>query len=92
MNIIKLKDFYLSAFLVANGFELLDQYRSHGYTTFFFEETEELNKLVKSYNSLKAVVEPVKYSQALRTLKGVIHSLTASTLNHGTNNNGSTSK
>jgi len=87
MEIFESKDFYLSAFLIAEGFELADHKRSHGYTIFFFNGTEELNRLVKKFYSLKAVIEPIKFSQALRALKGVIHSLSASTPNHGLNNN-----
>ena len=87
MEIFESKDFYLSAFLIDNGYELVDHKRYHGYTTFFFEENEGLKKLVKQFYSLKAVIEPVKYSQALRALKGVIHSLSASTSNHGLNSN-----
>lgn len=88
MEIFESKDFYLSSFLIANGYELANHKRNHGYTTFFFEENEGLKKLVKQFYSLKAVIEPVKYSQALRALKGVIHSLSASTSNQGTSNNG----
>ena len=87
MQIFESRDFYLSAFLIANGYELADHSRNHGYTTFFFRADEGLNKIVKEFYSLKTEIEPIKYSQALRALKGIIHSLSASTSNRGINNN-----
>lgn len=88
MEIYQSKDFYLSAYLIAEGFQLYDHERSHGFTLFYFIETDQLKALVKQFYSLNASVEPIKYSQALRALKGVIHSLSASTSNQGQLNNG----
>ena len=85
MGLFQSKDFYLSAFLIANGFELADHYRDKGFTEFFFNDSEELQNLVRKYYSLKSAIEPVKYSQALRALKGIIHSLSASTSNQELN-------
>ena len=87
MKLYQLKDFYASAFLIANGFELADFKRSQGFTIFFFEETEYLMELIKKYYSLTTTVEPVQYSNALRALKGIIHSLSTSTSEQGLNNN-----
>ena len=88
MKLYQLKDFYCSAFLIANGYELADHRRSQGFTLFFFEETDELKQLVKKYYSLATTVEPVQYSNALRALKGVIHSdvVLTSTSNQEINN------
>jgi NAD-dependent SIR2 family protein deacetylase len=80
------KDFYLSAFLISIGFSLIDFYREKGFTTFTFENTEKLQNSIKKFYSLKAHVEPVKYSQAIRSLKGSIHSLAVSTSNQDKNN------
>ena len=92
MKLYQLKDFYCSAFLIANGYELADHRRSQGFTLFYFEETEDLKQLIKKYYSLAATVEPVQYSNALRALKGVIHSLSTSTSDQGINNNGFSNK
>ena len=81
MNLFQSKDFYLSAFLIANGFELQKHFRDKGFTSFFYKDDEELQKQVRKYYSLKSTIEPIKYSQALRALKGIIHSLSASTSN-----------
>ncbi|HSP87355.1 MAG TPA: DUF5659 domain-containing protein [Ignavibacteriaceae bacterium] len=90
MNLFKSIDFYCSAFLIANGFELVDHKRSNGLTTFYFEESDILKRLVNKYISLQTTIEPVKYSQALRALKGIIHSGTLSTsTSNGFINNGS---
>lgn len=68
------KDFYLSAYLVAEGFELFSFNREHGLTQFHFEESEKLQKSLKKFFSLAATVEPVKYGNAIKSLKTLIHS------------------
>jgi hypothetical protein len=79
------KDFYLSAYLISSGFALKDHKREKGFTTFIFENSGKLQELVNQFYSLKAQTEPIKYSQAIRSLKGVIHS-SVSTSNQDTNN------
>ena len=86
MKKYQLKDFYLSAFLIASGYELIDKERDQGFTLFFFRETDELKKLIAAYYSMKTTIEPVKYSNALRALKGAIHSLASTASNRGQNN------
>ena len=73
------KDFYLAAFLIASGATLLGYEKSAGLTNFEFEETDTLNSLIQKYYGFKAIVNPVTYGNALRTLKTIIHSNT-----HGT--------
>lgn len=79
------KDFYLSAYLIANGYELKSHFRDKGFTTFYFEDNKLLRGIAQKFYSLKAQVEPVKYSQAIRALKGVIYS-SDSTSNQDINN------
>jgi hypothetical protein len=67
------KDFYLSSYLIANGCDLLDNIVEDGVTTFVFEKSDEMIKLIGNYYSLKSRVEPMAYSQAIRSLKSVIH-------------------
>jgi hypothetical protein len=68
------KDFYLSALLVTEGYELADHVRENGFTTFTFENSAKLQNLVNKFYSLKVLIEPVKYSQSIRSLKGILHS------------------
>jgi hypothetical protein len=73
-EIFTTKDFYLSAYLIANGFELKDHFREKGFTSFYFENDPKLKSLTKKFYSLTGSIEPIKYSQAIRGLKGLIHS------------------
>ncbi len=68
------KDFYLSAFLIASGYRLSDHDRSGGVTTFYFEVDEKLENTIQQYYSMKTVIEPISYGNALKNLKSVIHS------------------
>jgi len=68
------KDFYLSAFLISEGHELLEYSRSNGFTTFIFEENNELLEAIRKFHSLSAQTEPVRYGNAIKSLKTLIHS------------------
>jgi hypothetical protein len=68
------KDFYLSAFLVSEGFELLQYARDNGFTTFIFVETDDLQEAIRKFHSLTAKTEPVRYGNAIKSLKTLIHS------------------
>ena len=68
------KDFYLSAFLISEGHELLKYSRVNGFTTFVFEETNELLEAMRKFHSLSAQTEPVRYGNAIKSLKTLIHS------------------
>ena len=62
MKLYQLKDFYCSAFLIANGYELADHRRSQGFTLFFFEETDELKQtgkqiLLTGYNRRAGTIQ-----------------------------------
>lgn len=67
------KDFYLSAFLIAGGFELADYFRENGFTTFIFNDSEELSEAVRKYHSLSSSIEPQRYGNAIKSLKTLIH-------------------
>jgi hypothetical protein len=73
MKTFSSKDFYLSSYLMVNDCNLLDNLVEDGVTTFVFEMNEEVKRLIGNYYSLKSKVEPMAYSQAIRTLKSVIH-------------------
>ena len=68
------KDFYLAAYLIACGVELLAHKRKNGMTSFLFSPSDELTILVKNYNSLSASVNPVQFGNSIRNLKTIIHS------------------
>jgi hypothetical protein len=74
MNNYTSRDFYLSAYLLAVG-HALETYRKDttGKTTFVFQSTPELNKQIQKYYGLDALVNPVEYANALRSLKSMIH-------------------
>ena len=67
------KDFYLSAYLISEGFELSSHIREGGFTTFVFSETDELLEAVRKFHSLSAVTEPNRYGYAIKSLKTLIH-------------------
>ena len=68
------KDFYLSGFLVASGELLINFWRTDAITTFQFEQTDELDKLITQYYGMNATVNPVIYGQSLKNLKSIIYS------------------
>ena len=71
----KNRDFYFSAFLISRGCPLAGHSRENQTTTIFeFEETQQLKELVEKYYSMTALVEPMSYGAAIRSLKSVIHS------------------
>ena len=80
------KDFYLSAFLLTTGYKLIDHSRKNGMTTFLFESDDKIDNIVADYYSMNATVEPITYSNYVRTLKSIVHSYTTSTSNRGYDN------
>ena len=55
-------------------------------TTFLFESDDKIDNIVADYYSMNATVEPITYSNSVRTLKSIVHSYTTSTSNRGYNN------
>ena len=68
------RDFYLCAYLVASGIDV-QSYRKmkDGLTIFVFHNNEKLKEHVNNYFSPGAIVHPVKYGNAIRNLKGILH-------------------
>lgn len=85
-NIYETKDFYLSGFLIAEGVKLLSHRRNGAITTFSFNDNEMLKQLIKKYYAMQSLVEPMTYSNALRSLKSVLHSNNYANVNGGINN------
>ena len=67
------KDYWLAAFLLATNNKLVKHTKQNGVTMFSFSITEKLNELVNQYFALEAMVNPVAYANAQRTLKSIIY-------------------
>ena len=85
-NLYQNKDFYLSAFLMASGLDLVDHRRVGPITIFGFEKTNTLKNLVDQYYSMSGSVKPMKYGSYIRNLKNILHSNVASESNEELNN------
>ena len=68
------RDFYLSSYLIAAGFQLKSYHRTNGITTFEFDNSENLQQLVNNYYSMNATVNAMAFGSAIKNLKSVIHS------------------
>jgi hypothetical protein len=75
------QDFYLSALLVTKGHPVVDYERQRNITQFQFEKTSELLTLVQEYFSDRVTVSPVRYGNAIKNLKSLIHSISTTTNN-----------
>lgn len=84
------KDFYFSAFLLAMGCDLIKQTRKNSITTFTFTMDSNTIELMEDYYSLRAMIEPMAFGNAIRQLKSIIYSSANS--NTGTNSNANTNK
>jgi hypothetical protein len=69
MNHFISKDLYLSSYLSSSGCKLLSHTRVEGITMFSFDRTKELEQLLEKYFSMTPSVNPLKYDQAMRTLR-----------------------
>ena len=78
------RDFYFSAYLVSTGCKMLGFSRDRGITTFIFDADEKMAELSAKYYSMQALIEPISFGNALKTLKSIIHSTDSNT--KGNNN------
>lgn len=69
-------DFYLAAYLLAKGCGLVSHSRHLNHSTFQFEDTPVLRLNASNYYSQKALIEPVAFGIAFKSLKSMIHSST----------------
>jgi hypothetical protein len=72
-NIYQNRDFYLSAFLISSGCALKGSSQSRGITTFEFADHDKTQELVSKYYSMSALIEPLGFVSAIRTLKTLVH-------------------
>jgi hypothetical protein len=73
-NVYETKDFYCAGFLISEGVKLISHRRNGTITTFCFDNDDLLKQLIQKYYAMQAAVEPMTYSNALRTLKSVLYS------------------
>ena len=84
------KDFYLSAFLIANDIQMQDYVKEDVLTTFKFNDSEKLQKLVRGFYSGTSVVYTTRYGIALKNLKSIIRNTNTNTnANNSYTNSGS---
>jgi len=69
------KDFYLSAFLMASGIDLISHRRQGSITVFGFEKNNTVQKLVDQYYTMEGSVKPMIYGRSIRSLKNILHSV-----------------
>jgi hypothetical protein len=72
-TLYKSRNFYLSAFLLAEGCKLDNFARLDGITTFEFEMNDTLLERVRQYFANQATVNPIAFGNALKNLKSLIH-------------------
>ena len=72
-NIYENRDFYLSAFLMASGVDLLSHRRQGPITVFGFENNNIVKKLVDQYYAMSGSVRPMQYGTYIRNLKSILH-------------------
>ena len=72
-NLYENKDFYLSAFLMASGLDLVEHRRVGPITIFGFKQNEKLMNLVDQYYAVKGSVTPMIYGTYIRNLKSILH-------------------
>ena len=84
-NTYETKDLYLAAYLCAVGYTLKDNSRYNSEIYFVFEKDNTIENEALRFISRRAMVEPVAYSQAMRSLKSVLYAIKSE---DGNNNSG----
>ena len=75
-NLFSLADFYLAAFLISSGLELIRTERlSPNRVTFVLRDSPRREQFVRDFYSSRAQVNPLKYKDAIVNLKALIHGM-----------------
>ena len=69
------KDLALAAYLTATGFVLKNHSKHYSEIYFEFEHSGQLEDEALKYFSRQALVEPVAFSQSLRSLKSILYAI-----------------
>lgn len=74
-NQFRSSHFYLSAYLLAHGIELIDYDREdQGRVTFSFQDSKELIRLVNEFTfGSQALVDAPTFISAIKRLKSIVH-------------------
>ena len=84
MQNLELNDFYLAAYLIASGYEMLDISRIGNQSVFIFKSSEEIRQKVGNYYANIADVNAPRFAQEIKKLKNIIHTTyTKSGTNYG---------
>jgi len=68
-------DFYLSAFLLARGFELIEVNKENPRrAVFIFKDREDRQSLIEDFLFGRAQVDPKDFASAIKGLKQLLHS------------------
>ena len=78
-NLYENKDFYLSAYLMASGVDLVGHRRQGPISIFGFIKNNKVKQLVDQYYSMSGSVKPMQYGNYIRNLKNILHSVTSET-------------
>jgi hypothetical protein len=68
------RDFYLAAYLVAVGIKLQSHSKINGSTVFSFTNESRSQEAIEAYYSMSSSVEPITYSNTIKSLKSIVHS------------------
>ena len=75
-GVYSLSDFYLAAFLLQSGLELIRTERvGPGRVIFVLKDSPERPGLIQDFYSHKAKVDPMQYKDTVVNLKSLIHGL-----------------
>lgn len=71
-----LSDFYLTAFLICSGLELIRADRvSNNRVAFILQDSPRRAELIQDFYARRASVDPLKFKDAITNLKALIHGL-----------------
>lgn len=66
-------DMYLAGYLQAVGFVMQSNHTEGSKTIFCYEQTDKLKALVNDYYNMKAIINPLLYSGALKNIKNIVY-------------------
>ena len=69
------KDLYIASYLIAIGHSLKSHSKYEGEIYFVFDNNENIQQKVSKLISRKALVDPVTYSQSMRSLKSALYAI-----------------
>jgi len=72
-SVYETTDFYLSCFLKAKGFKILDIKREGRRTTFIFEDRPDRKGLIRGFYNNEGSVNPLDYQDAIKNLKALTY-------------------